>query len=167
MPSVIASTRCDQNSMRLGLLAERLEVVVHHVEVARLVVHLARGGELRLERHERVGELRADLPRRELAPHDDGEDLREGACASRAGASACRACAMSSARTSRPSQMRAWPDVVDALHPARAARLGVGARTVEHVEGQLAATQEQAAHGGQAHAASLPQACSGFIRRAR
>ena len=61
----------------LDRVVELLEVVVHHVEVPRLVERLARRRHFCLQRHESVGELRRDLPSREFTPEDDGEHLLE------------------------------------------------------------------------------------------
>ena len=83
---VVAAVRNPQKGEALFDLDERQAMIAEsaahlpNVSVtlfASLVVDLARRRELALERDDDVGELRADLPRRELAPHDHGEDLRE------------------------------------------------------------------------------------------
>jgi hypothetical protein len=50
-------------------------VIAQHREVARLVVGLRRRRHLRVDVVEALGEIGRDRPRRELAPHQHGEEL--------------------------------------------------------------------------------------------
>ena len=70
----VAEQRLRRRIEALRHVAELLQVVVHGVEVPGLVVRLAGGRHLRLERLEPIGELRGDLPRGELAPENDREE---------------------------------------------------------------------------------------------
>ncbi len=136
------------------LLAERLEVVVHHVEVPRLVVHLAGGGQLGLERHEPIRELRADLPGRELAPHDDPEDARQRL------ALLGREVGLAVLGDELGEHVAPVPDlrlshVVDVLHAARAARFGLRIGLVEHVERNAFAVVSARPQAEELHATAL------------
>ena len=108
---------------------------MHDVEVPRFVVGLGRGGELGLEGLELFGQGRADLPGRELAPQDDGEEPLKGGDAL--------------GGQVRPPMLRdqlgqhllAVPGpglalVVDVRELGRLPRLACGEGGIEHVEGQ-------------------------------
>jgi hypothetical protein len=127
-------------------VAERDQVVVHDVEVAGLVEGLAGRRQLGLERHQPIGELRRDLPRRQLAPHDDREDALEGAAlVVRDPDTAVAGEQLAEHVAAVPRHLLAA--VVDPRALAEAAGLTGGALEVEHVVAQRAASVAGNRHG--------------------
>jgi hypothetical protein len=113
----------------------QLEVVVHDVEVPRLVVRLARRRHLGLERLEPIGELRGDLPRRELPPEDGAEHAAQGFLL--LGREVDAAVALDGGAedvVAVPGE--ALPLVVDGLHPVEPPRVRGVPGQVEHPVGQ-------------------------------
>jgi hypothetical protein len=113
----------------------REQVVVHHVEMAGLVVGLAGGGHPGLDGLERVGELRGDLPGGELAPHDAAEDpLRRRAVLGAQLGAAVFVAELFQHCVAVPGE--GLTAVVDVLHLGEALGGGGAVRHVEHVVGE-------------------------------